>query len=103
MMADHSPCRSSDARSTKRPCCAWRARTSGRRTGDAPRPRSRAERRAIESWTLLGVVKDDAEGVAQTAGDAADAVAHGHAIDAARPFHRAVTRGEDDDLTLLGR
>src|SRR3989442_913103 len=44
----------------------------------------------------------DAERIAQALRHAAHAVAHGRAVDAARALHRAVTRGENDDLALLG-
>src|SRR5262249_51270144 len=91
-MAGRSRCRSSAAPSTRRPCCAWRARTSAPPTGGGPR----------RGGELLGVVEDDAERVAQAARDTAHAVAHRGAVDAASPLHRAVSGREDDDLALLG-
>src|SRR5205823_3028861 len=71
---------------------------------DAQRLRERfaQEFAAAAVAALLRVVEDDAERVAQPPGDAAHAVAHGRAVDAARALHRAVARGEDDDLSLLG-
>src|SRR5881296_1533760 len=51
---------------------------------------------------LPRVVEDHAERVAQASGDAAHAVAHGHAVDAARSLDGPVAGREHDDLALLG-
>ena len=50
---------------------------------------------------LFGVVEDDAERVALARGDAADAVAEGDAVGAARAAGWAVAGGEDHDLAAL--
>jgi hypothetical protein len=49
---------------------------------------------------LRSVVEDDAERVAVAAAEAAYAVAHVHAVHAARAFYRTVVDGEDDCVAL---
>src|ERR1700730_1252977 len=77
-------------------CRGCGRRRIGRRSRGAYRsPRGTSRR------TLLGIVKDDAEGVAGAAVDATDSVAEIDPIVAARAFHGSIARGEDDRLALI--
>src|SRR5262245_43424680 len=98
------------ARTTSRPCgaaatcCASRATTR-----PASRPDGLSERIAENPAARRGfcfslpVVKNDAGGVALARAQAADAVAHGDAIDAARALHRPVMHRKDHALPLRKR
>src|SRR5512145_1364560 len=73
----------------------------GRTTRTFLMTRSRGAASGI-SLTSAGVVEDDAERVASALQHPADAVAHGRPVPAAGALYRALARGEDEDLTLLG-
>jgi hypothetical protein len=51
----------------------------------------------------LGIVKDNAGGIATPRKDAADAVPEIHAIEAARPVHGTIVNGEYDGVALSKR
>ncbi len=49
---------------------------------------------------LLGVVKDEAKGVAHSGADAADTMAEIDAIIPARAAHRSIMNSKDDSVSL---
>jgi hypothetical protein len=56
-----------------------------------------------ESTTLLGVVENDADGMTQSAADAADTVSEVDTVCAFRSFHGSVVHGEDHGIALRQR
>src|SRR5437867_1630843 len=97
--ASITPSVSSAARRT------WATASAGQSPSDVLTMNSARRAAALMDGTiarLLRVVEDDPQRIARPGGDAADSMAHGPAVDAARALDRTVAGREDDDLTLLG-